>query len=349
MDIHSLFLYQEIHEQPDILKGLISANQETFLKLVESIKKKKPQNVLIAARGSSDNAGLYAKYLFGAFNKLIVSLVTPSLFTIYKQFPDISKTLILGISQSGKSPDIHSVLTEGKSQGALTVAITNALDSELADVSDFVLFQNAGNEKSLAATKTYTSQLYLLAALSSYLAEDQKRIDELQNLGSDISEVLLVEADIAESAKRYRYMQHCAVIGRGFNYASAFEFSLKLKELTYTIAEPYSSADFMHGPLALIENGFPVFVIGPSGNMLPEMREFVHIVKKRGADVLAISDDPELLVAAHTKIPLPMSVPEWLSPIPAIIPAQLFAMYLALERNYNPDEPRALSKITKTW
>jgi glucosamine--fructose-6-phosphate aminotransferase (isomerizing) len=143
-------------------------------------------------------------------------------------------------------------------------------------------------------------------------------------------------------------MRECVVIGRGYNYATAFELALKLKELTYTMVEPYSSADFLHGPLAMIEHGFPAFVISPSGAMLPEMREFMGTLRERQAEILAISDDAETLALARIPLQLPVMVPEWLSPIIAILPGQLLAMHLAHIRHYDPDRPRGLSKVTET-
>jgi glucosamine--fructose-6-phosphate aminotransferase (isomerizing) len=157
-----------------------------------------------------------------------------------------------------------------------------------------------------------------------------------------------INDQVAQIAQRYRYMQDCIVIGRGFNYASAFELALKLKELTYTVAEPYSSADFLHGPLALIQNGFPVIVIAPSGIMLPELRSFVQVLRQREAEPIVISDDQAMLDQARVPLPLVASLPEWLSPITAIVPGQLFAMHLAVARDYDPDHPRGLRKVTET-
>ena len=163
-----------------------------------------------------------------------------------------------------------------------------------------------------------------------------------------VTTTLQMEAELARITPRYRYMRDCVVIGRGYNYATAFELALKLKELTYTIAEPYSSADFLHGPLALIEHGFPAMVIAPTGVMSAEIRRFIETLNEREAEVITISDDPETLDLARIPLALPRSVPEWLSPITAIIPGQLLAMHLAHVRDYDPDHPRGLRKVTKT-
>ncbi|HRW05680.1 MAG TPA: SIS domain-containing protein, partial [Caldilineaceae bacterium] len=180
------------------------------------------------------------------------------------------------------------------------------------------------------------------------VANDAQMLNELSLVPAAVEKVLAVNKEIRTMAPRYRYMQDCVVIGRGFNYASAFELALKLKELTYTIAEPYSSADFLHGPLALIEHGFPALVIAPTGIMLPELRSFLQVLRQREAEAIVISDDEATLADARIPIPLYASLPEWLSPITAIVPGQLFALYLAHARDYDPDHPRGLRKVTET-
>ncbi|MDY6867286.1 MAG: SIS domain-containing protein [Chloroflexota bacterium] len=347
--IESTRLYKEIHQEPEVLRTLIEKPQDAILALAKEIQDRKIKQVFIAARGTSDNAGRYAKYLLGAHNHLVVSLATPSLFTIYEQTPDLSDCLVLGISQSGKSPDIVSVLTEGKKQGALTAALTNYPKSDLANAADIVLTLQAGEELSLAATKTYIAELTSLSILSTELSGSEQYQQDLQNLPDLFEKGFENEAYIDNLAERYRYMTHCVVIGRGFNYASAFEFSLKMKELTYTIAESYSSADFLHGPVALVDQGFPVFIIAPSGKMEKEMQALAEKVQKRQAEVVMFSDHPDLLNIADHKIALPIGVPEWLSPISAILPAQMFAMYLAQTRGFDIDNPRGLNKVTETW
>ncbi|MEA3326951.1 MAG: SIS domain-containing protein [Chloroflexota bacterium] len=347
--IEKTHLYQEIHEQPEVIRRLIDDQQDVISSLAENIKARGIHHIFIAARGTSDNAGRFAKYLMGAHNRMVISLATPSLFTIYKQPPNLTDSLILGISQSGKSPDIVSVLKEGQKQGALTAAITNVPDSDLGKVAKLVIDLQAGEEVSLAATKTYTAQLTSLALLSTKLKPDKDHIQDLDQLPDQIADVFASEPHINDLAERYRYMSHCVVIGRGFNYASAFEFSLKMKELTYTIAEPYSSADFLHGPVALVDRGFPTFVIAPDGEMAPEMQALIGKVHQRDAEVIIFSDKNDLLGMSPHNVRLPAGVPEWLSPISAIMPAQMFAMYLAHTRGFDVDNPRGLRKITETW
>jgi glucosamine--fructose-6-phosphate aminotransferase (isomerizing) len=341
-------LFREIHEQPQVLRRLLDKEAEDIHRLAEDIRARQIQHVVIAARGTSDNAGRYAQYLFGAVNGLVVALATPSLFTIYKRPPRFGNSLVLGISQSGKSPDIVAVLAEARKQGVLTAALTNETESDLTSNADHVIDLHAGLERSVAATKTYTSELMAIAMLSASLVNDRRMMADLQKIPEIVSETLSMEDSIAEIVPRYRYMRDCVVIGRGYNYATAFEIALKLKELTYTIVEPYSSADFLHGPLAVIEHGFPAIVIAPSGDMSAEMGSFISTLKERQAEILVISDAAEILDQAHIRLQLPVPVPEWLSPLTAVLPGQIFAMHLSAIRNYDPDKPRALRKVTET-
>jgi glucosamine--fructose-6-phosphate aminotransferase (isomerizing) len=341
-------LHREIFEQPEVLASLLEKEKGTIADLAKFTQERQINHVVIAARGTSDNAARYAKYLLGANNGLPVALATPSLFSIYKRPPRLVDALVLGISQSGKSPDIIAVLAEARRQGALTATITNFPESDLASEADYVINLHAGTERSIAATKTYTSELAAIAMLSANLANDSEMISTLRRIPEVITNTLTMEPKIERVAGRYRYMRACIVIGHGFNYCTAFEIALKLKELTYTVVEPYSSADFMHGPVAMIEWGFPVVLIAPSGQMLAEIRTLIHTLKGLGAEVIAISDDPETLSLARIPLTLPVSVPEWLSPIITIIPGQLFALHLAHARDYDPDHPRGLQKITET-
>lgn len=341
-------LYREIHEQPAVLHAFLEHELSVIQEIARAIRQRDIRFVLIAGRGTSDNAGRYANYLLGARNGLPVALAAPSLFTVYAAPPQLHGALVLAISQSGRSPDIVAVVDEARRQGAMTVAITNRTDSDLARAAEFVIDLRAGEERSIAATKTYTAQLMAIAALGSVLAEDVAALAALRALPQAVEQTLGVAPQVAECAERYRYMQDCVVIGRGYNYATAYEMALKLKELTYTIAEPYSSADFMHGPLALIENGFPAFVVATRGKMRDELVELIQLLRQREAEPFVVSDDNDVLRLGRVAIPLPVAVEEWLSPLTAIVPGQLLAMYLAAERDYDPDHPRGLRKVTET-
>ncbi len=341
-------LYQEIHQQPDILENVFDKERANIQRIADDLKKRHITNVFIAARGTSDNAGRYAQYLFGAVNQLPVGLATPSLYSIYHRPPKFQDALVVGISQSGASPDMVSVVATAKQQGAATLAITNVPDSPLGKNADYIISLHAGQEQSVAATKTYTTQLLALALLSAALARDEEMFATLENIHPHLHTILQASDEIARVTERYRYMRVCVVIGRGFNYCTAFETALKIKELSYVLAEPYSSADFLHGPVALVEEAFPTLVLAPSGAMQQEMGQFMQTLNERGAEVIAMSDAPEILKHARVALPLRVTVPEWVSPLTTIVAGQLFAMHLANARDYDVDRPRGLRKVTET-
>ncbi len=338
----------EIHEQPAAAERQLRLGRESAEAIAAAIRARSPAAILIAARGSSDNAARYAQYLWGAHNRMLVSLATPSLFTRYQQPPTLRDTVVLGISQSGRSPDILAVLDEARRQDALAVAVTNDTASPLAAAASLCMPLHAGAERAVAATKTYTTQLLALAMLSAALEGDSARWDTLAELPGHLSEALRLEREVAVIAEGFRATDRLVVIGRGFNYATAFEISLKIKETSYIVAEAYSSADFRHGPSAVLERGFPVILVAPSGRVLVDAADLLELCQQRGAEVIAISDDPAVLASSNGSLPLPPSLPEWLSPIVAVVPGQLFAVALARARGIDPDQPRGLSKITET-
>ncbi len=347
--VEKTLLYGEIQEQPQVLRQLLEEEIDAIRRLASAICERGIRQMVIAARGTSDNAARYAQYLFGSMNGLIVSLATPSLYTIYHQPPSLKEALVLGISQSGSSPDVIQVLLEGKRQGALTAAFTNTIGSSLAQEADYVINLRAGEERSLAATKTYTCELTALALLSAQMAEDASMLQALKQVPEWVAFTLSANEHIPSFVHRFQGMEYCVVLGRGYNLATAFDFALKLMELTHVVSEAYSSADFFHGPLTVIERGFPAFVISPSGPMMTEMNRTMSALRARGAVTVAVSDQQEFLDLADFRLVMPPLVPEWLTPIPAIVPGQLFAMHLGYVRGLDVDRPRGLRKVTETW
>ena len=295
-------LLHEIGQQPEVMARLLREQKGRIESLAAAIRERGIAQVLIAARGSSDNAATYAKYLFGMANGLPVALAAPSMYTLYGQPPRLADTLVIGVSQSGMSPDIVAVIQDARQQGMLTVAITNDENSRLAQAAEQVIGLLAGEERSVAATKTYTAELMVLAMLSVALANDEARWQQLAALPEAVAATLSLAETIRGQVERYRYLDSCAVIGRGYNYATSFEAALKIKELTYTSANPYSSADFMHGPIAVVGSGYPVLLCAPSGAVLDDMRVMAATLRERGGEVVVISDDEELLALAHTPI-----------------------------------------------
>ena len=342
-------LHSEIFDQPASIKNIFTRQKEFIQTAAKEILKRDPSYVFLAARGTSDNAGRYANYLLGANNHLPLALATPSLFSIYNQPPKLRDALVVSISQSGKSPDIVSVVAEAKKQGCLTVSITNEPDSDMANISDIVIDISAGVEKSTAATKTYTNELMAIAMLSAALSNNSKQWDELELVSAWADQVLRQDNAIKQLSLRYRYMQRCVVLGRGFNYCTAFEWSLKMKEMSYVVAEPYSSADFLHGPVAMMETGFPVLAVLPSGAVFNTLFDTLQKIRKeQHVELTIISDSARALEMAQTPIPLPTGIPEWLSPIISIIPAQLFCYHLTNHKGLNAENPRIIQKVTET-
>ena len=343
-------LHSEIMEQPASLERLLSSQRKNAEEIAKAIQSSDIQFAFLAARGTSDNAGRYANYLWGAMNGLPLALATPSLFTYYQQPPKLQNALVVGISQSGQSPDIVSVVQEGKRQGNLTLAITNEPESPLAQSADFVLDVQAGPELAVAATKTYTTELMGIAMLSAALAGDEARWDELGQVAGWVDEALRLDETIQQAAQRYRYMQNCVVLGRGYNYATAFEWALKLKELTYIEAEPYSSADFRHGPVAIVAQGFPVMAIAPDGKVLDSMMELLDPLEKRFAGRVGDHLEHEMRHSQWRKRPLRFlqiyrsGCRHWLG-----LSQRSYSPYhLTLAKGYDADQPRTISKITET-
>jgi glucosamine--fructose-6-phosphate aminotransferase (isomerizing) len=342
-------LHDEIFEQVEVLARLLITQQAKIEKIAHEIKRIAPSYVFLAARGTSDNAGRYANYLWGSINELPVALAAPSLFTFYKKPPNLKDSLVVGVSQSGQSPDIVSVLEEGRRQGRPTLAITNTVDSPLAKTADFVIDIHAGQEKAVAATKTYTAELMVIAMLSTAMKDERAMRGSLESVPGWAAEVLNLDEQVTRIVERYRYMSRCVVIGRGYNYSTAFEWSLKLKELTYIVSEPYSSADFLHGPIAVIDQGFPVLAVAPQGGVFRDiMALLVRLRHDLSAELLVISDQTEALKIAQSPLVLPPVIPEWLSPLIAIIPAQLFAYHLTRTKGFDTEKPRLIQKVTET-
>jgi len=184
--------------------------------------------------------------------------------------------------------------------------------------------------------------------LSAALEGEESRWKELGRVPALVEESIGRNAAMDDKVARYRYAEHFVVVGRGFNYATAFEVALKMKETSYLVAEPYSPADLLHGPMAMIDRGFPVLLVATSGRVLDDLEHLTGLLERRRAELVAISDDPDILGHALTSLPLPIGMPEWVSPMVAVVPGQLFAVALARTRGLDPDQPRGLSKVTET-
>ncbi len=343
-------LRDEILEQPAVLRRWLDTQIDRIGEIARAIQARDVDYVFLAARGTSDNAGVYAQYLLGSRNRLPVALAAPSLFTMYDEAPRLTNALVIGISQSGQSPDIVSVITEGRRQGAITLAITNDARSPLAEEAELALDIQAGPERAVAATKTYTAELMALASLSVALAGNKHEdIDALGRVPEAVEAALALEGEAERIAKEQRWMAHCVVLGRGYNYATAQEWALKLKELAYVFTDVYSTADFQHGPIAILEDGFPVLAIASEGAVFADQLALLERLRNEyKAELVVISDNKEALALAHAGLRLPSGLPEWLTPIVNIVPAQLFSYHLTLAKGLDTEKPRTLRKVTLT-
>jgi glucosamine--fructose-6-phosphate aminotransferase (isomerizing) len=343
----STHLEQEIAQQPEVIRRLLELETAHVEQIATAIRDFNPAYVYIAARGTSDNAARYAQYLMGVYCRLAVGLASPSIHTLYEVAPDLSRALVIGISQSGQAADVARVLEDAKSQGALTLSITNDAESLLAQIADHHIPLHAEKEISVAATKTYTAELAAVAMLVTALVKNDDLQQALLYLPDLMTETLSMSEDIARWTERYRYITSFASIGRGFNYCTAFEISLKVKELCYVTGHGYSEADFLHGPIAQVQPGFPVVVVTPQGRTFDVMREALTKLRDRQAEALVITNDDSAFETARQRILIPQ-MPEWISPIAAVIPGQIFAMHLAIAKGHNIDQPRGLTKVTVT-
>jgi glucosamine--fructose-6-phosphate aminotransferase (isomerizing) len=338
-------MLQEIAEQPAVLERTIQAEQAKLAKLGDFLRKKELDFVVLVARGSSDNACQLGRYLIEITNGIPVSLSAPSVYTLYKAKLNLQRALVIGVSQSGEGDDINQVLESAKNSGAFTLGITNESDSTMAKIADETLLIHAGREKSVAATKTYTGQMLHFYMLASQLADKKIAFEKIPQF---CEQVLQLKSKVEELVQRYVFMENCVVVGRGVNYGNSYELALKLMETCYVVAERFSSADFFHGPLAIIERRFPVILFAPAGVTKQSNIDLLKRLQELHADSLAITNDEEIAGLSSRALLMPKEIDDFLSPIPNIIPAQLFAALLSEAKGINPDAPRSLSKVTKT-
>jgi glutamine---fructose-6-phosphate transaminase (isomerizing) len=341
-------LERELREQPVALERLIEQQGANAERIAELFRRPDVDYVLIASRGSSSNAARYAQYVLGRAHRVPVAFATPSLYTVYQQPPRLDGALLLAISQSGRSPDVREVLEEARRQGRPTITITNDVTSPLARAADEVLALEAGEELAVAATKTYVNSLGAVALLFAAATRDREALTELERVPSQLALQIERSWDDAQRLDRLHDLHGGTVVSRGVNFATAHEIALKIRELSGLLFEAYSAADLMHGPVAAIGSGWPVIAVAPRGPSLESVREALDALKARGAHLVAISDDERVLKRADTSLPLWTHVPEWLSPLVAVVPGQLAALRLAQLRGIDLDVPLGLSKVTLT-
>lgn len=338
-------MLQEITEQPVVLERTIQAEREKLAKLGDFLRKKDIDLIVLVARGSSDNACHFGRYLLEVTTGIPVSLSAPSVFTLYNAKLNLSRALVVGVSQSGEGVDINTVLEAAKKAGAYTLGITNEAGSTMAKIADETLLIHAGREKSVAATKTYTGQMLHFYLLAAELADEKLEFEKIPHYAA---EVLQLKSKVEELVERYVFMENCVVVGRGMNYGNSYELALKLMETCYVVAERFSSADFFHGPLAIVERRFPVIMFAPKGVTRQSNVDLLNRLNELHADSLSITNDDAIANLSSRTLRMPAEIDEFLSPIPFIIPAQLFAALLSQAKGIDADAPRSLSKVTKT-
>ncbi len=346
-------MLEETRQQPDALARTLTDGLAALRGLRREFELRRPRLVMLVARGTSDNAAQFGRYLIEITTRIPVSLVAPSVLTLYQCPVDLSGVLVVGISQSGESTDTNAVLEDARARGAITVGITNESGSALARIAAHVIAARAGREESVAATKTYTCQLLALYLLAAALGGEVD-LEILRRLPDWVLAVLELEERAAEIAERYTFMSRALAVGRGLNYANALEFGLKLMETCYVVAERFSAADFIHGPIAVIDRSFPVFAFAPPGVTWPSISMLLDRLEELKAETLIITDqsNPDAAAKPARLIQLPLhSLPptgpaDLYTPIPYIVPAQLFTAHLAAIKGLNPDRPRSLQKIT---
>jgi glutamine---fructose-6-phosphate transaminase (isomerizing) len=336
---------REIAEQPAVAEQVLATVAGRAAEVAAAIRSADPAGLVIAARGSSDHAAVYAKYLFEARNSLPVALAAPSLFTLYRRPPDLRRFCVLAISQAGASTDIVEVVAEAARQGAVTVAVTNDARSPLAAAARHVVELGAGPERSVPATKTYTASLLAMALLSHALRPEPELAAALGRVPEALRRVLAVEAELEPLVAALRGATRLAVLGRGYNLATALEVGLKLMEAAYLVTEARSVADFLHGPIAIIEPGFPALLLDAAGPAAGEMAGLAAQLRGRGARVLALGDD-RLPADDGLGVRLATGLPESLTPLPFAVAGQLLTAGLAAARGIDPDRPRGLKKVT---
>jgi glutamine---fructose-6-phosphate transaminase (isomerizing) len=340
-------LETEIRSQPAAIRAVI-ANDAAIAAVAQQVTAYDPYSVMIAARGTSDNAARYAQYLFGVVMQWPVGLATPSLATLYGVTLRFRQTFVMGISQSGRSPDICEYVAGARRHGALTVAITNNPDSPMATTAAHHLDISAGVEHSVAATKTYTNQLTTVALLAAHLSSDRRLRSQIETVPALIDTVLAIPtATIAAAAQAIGSSTAAMSIGRGLQYATALEAALKIKELSGLPVEGYSSADVLHGPVSTVEPGFPVLLTGDTGATRADTLQLIDRVRRSGARVIVASSAPEHCDAADVALPIP-ACDERIAPIVAIVAWQRVAMAAAAARGRNADTPVGIQKVTET-
>ncbi|HHW30106.1 MAG TPA: SIS domain-containing protein [Clostridiaceae bacterium] len=343
-----LLMWKEIMEQPSAIERNFASNSPKIDQILEEISNRNIHCVYTAARGTSNHAAFYGKYALEMTVGIPVSLGAPSITTIYGKKVNFENCLVIAISQSGKAADALEVIKEANRQGALTISITNYPDSPLALEAKYHLCCEAEPELSVAATKTFTSQMFPFALLAAKWAKDNELIQELKKIPEKLTETFKLADIIENRVERYRFMNECFVLSRGANYPIALESALKIQETTYVRAKAFPTSEFYHGPIAMLDREIPAILYAPEGPSFKNLQEMALKLKDKEVETVVVSNNAEMLSMGTTAFRIPETSNDLISPFLCAAVAQMFACKLSLAKGLNPDSPRSLSKVTIT-
>jgi glutamine---fructose-6-phosphate transaminase (isomerizing) len=341
-----LFL-SEVREQPEALRRLLEHEAE-FASVARAIAERVPSAVRLVGHGTSDAAATFGTYAFGLLPGWTALRDTISLTVYYGATFDLSDSVVIALSQSGRTPDVVEYVRRTRRRGALTVALTNEADSELAAAADATIPLAAGPERSVAASKTYLNELAALALLAGGAAGRGEEIAAGLRTVADLLAGVLgsLEQAVSPPAIAFTYVGRMYVIGRGVEFATAREVALKLTETCRVAAEPLTATDLAHGPVAALDPLFPVWTIASHDESLAAVVDAVTRVREAGATVVACGPAADEIEGAAFRLPVPASPLPILSPLLSVVPGQLFAAALARAKGLDPDHPERLTKVT---
>lgn len=340
-------MLKEILEQPEVISRFLVRENEKAREIAKLASSHRVNQIVLAARGTSDHAAVYGQYLFQIVNHMAAFLATPSIVTLYNSRVPLENTLVIGISQSGHARDVMEYMAASREQGSPVVAITNTPDSPMARESEITVLLEAGTEKSVAATKTYTASLAALALISAHMSERPQAVNAIAEAPNLIREALMAAEKLRSAAQEMASVQDCFVVGRGLSYTTALETSLKIMETSFVRSRAYSSADLMHGPVAA-EQTVPCIVYAPRDAANAAVIEVAERLRDFGTRLMVVSSDDEALELAHDPLRIPYATESWVDPMVQIVAGQVFAYHLAVAKGLDPDTPRGLSKVTIT-
>ena len=340
---------KEIEEQISILERIEAKNQKVLLEIAKEVESKNITHAILAGRGTSDNACRYGIHMLGTFCNMVAGEATASTITLYDGKPNFNNDLVIGISQSGKAADMIEVLKQANNSGAVTVAITNDENSPMAKTAKYHLFCNAEEEVSVAATKTFSSQLALIAFLTGYISKNEELLASMREVPEFLRETLDNSKEAIEKCgNKLKDVNEGFLLARGYLYPIALEAALKIQETCYIKSKGYAISDFYHGPLAQVEAKAPVVVFAGRGRAFKDACEMIERLQSMENSPIVITNDTELSEEIEEAVLIPDTGFEATSVFPFTIFIQSLAEYTSVSRGLNPDSPRALKKVTIT-